>query len=613
MRGAIPALCVVVSLLAHAGGQIKVAILMQGSDFINVTVVPLFDVNQFDLGDVFISPCRAGTYNEARDSYCKDCSVCTAHQYEREDCIAVRNRVCLNCTICSEREQQICECNQRSQDCVTGDRVCLPLPPTSANISFDLTVSTSLSPLKERFLQEGLRTGFVLYLGEYLRHSPDSIVFMYLLKQGPRQYYTTFIVNDVYSLYTKGQVSQLTQAVVQAGLTSTFGIQSNTFSTVSQQRRRTMRRILQQQQTPIILNADRVESQCISLGACSQFFVMSHPDNPCESTCVSLPCPPGYTGIYGLCELCPNATFKSTHGNDSCTACPAGWRSDQGATNITQCWPPYTTPASTVTQQVTPSTASNYSSTHTPLFVIGSSPAPPGVGMTSGVQLPHGSTPTPVTPRSTGIQAPFMSSALATGQMSREPWMSSTRVGGIPAPATTPPPVDGGGWPPWWYWGGGVPGSTVPQQVITNNNYRIFNVTLVQKFFFSELNTGHAGTTQYIMVNEERDRWALTMVLALMVTGFLSIAAIGVRLFWLRPDHDASVGARTIVYETDDGKKVIPVPVRRPDPPPSPPHKDDSNPPPRHDPIAPRSRPFIPLGPYAPLYRRIPTEYDAPL
>ena len=316
--------------------EIQIAILMQGSDFINVSIVPAFDVNQFDLGDVFISPCRAGTYNEARDSFCKDCATCTSYQYERETCISIRNRVCANCTICTEREQEICQCSSRTPDCVTGDRVCLPLPPTSANITFDLSVSVQLPTLKERFLQEGLRTGFVLFLSEYLQHNPDSIVFLYLVKISPKTYMTTFIVNDVYSLYTKNQVSLLNQAIVQLGLTNTFGVQSNTFSTVSEQRRRRSRRLLQQQ--PITLFADSVTAQCISKGDCSRFFAMTNPTNPCQSECVSLPCPPGYTGIYGLCEICPNATFKSAEGNESCTSCPAGAFSDQGAVNMSQCW-----------------------------------------------------------------------------------------------------------------------------------------------------------------------------------------------------------------------------------------------------------------------------------
>lgn len=586
------------------------AILMQGSDFINITVVPLFDVNQFDLGDVFISPCRAGTYNEARDSYCKDCSVCTASQYEREECIAIRNRVCINCTVCTEREQQICECNQRSQDCVTGDRICLPLPPTSANISFDLSVSVALSPLKERFLQEGLRTGFILFLGDYLQHSPDSIVFMYLIKMGPRQYYTTFIVNDVYSLYTKGQVSRITQSVVQTGLTSTFGIQSNTFSTVSQQRRRAARRLLQQQQSPIILNADRVEAQCISVGACSQFFIMSHPENPCESTCVSLPCPPGYTGLYGLCELCPNATYKSTHGNDSCIPCPQGWGSEQGATNLTQCWPPYTTappPVSTPPlQYYTNASTTPPLPTSSALAIVGS------LSPSSTRVLPLTSSPVP-------SYTPAWSYSQSSPPV-------TTRVSGIPPPAL--PPTSTGlstttaaaeGWPPWWQWNGGW---TMPQQVITNNvntnnHYQIFNVTYVQKFFFPEWNTGHAGTVQYITINEERDEWALTMVGILMVTGLLSIAGIGARLFWVRK-RSGPPKAGTIVYEKEDGKKVIPLPIRRPEsppllplpPPPSRPDKpdrqEDETPAKRPRP-SPGFGPFVPLGPRALAYRRIPT------
>lgn len=586
-------------------GELKVAILMQGSDFINITVVPLFDVDQFDLGDVFISPCRAGTYNEARDSYCKDCTVCSSNQYEREECVSVRNRVCANCTTCTEREQQVCDCRQRSPECVTGDRVCLPLPPTSATISFNLTVNTQLSPLKERFLQEGLRTGFVLFLGEHLRHSSDSISFMYLSKRGPRHYFTAFTVDDMYSLYTKRQVEQITQAVVQYGLTNTFGIQSNTFSTVSNQRRR---RLLQQQPGPIELNVEGVDSQCNIEGDCPRFFAMSHPETPCESDCKSIPCPPGYTGFYGLCELCPNATYKETHGNDSCTACPAGFLSERGAMNSSQCTPPYTTPASVMVPATSTSTPNRDQHTTSGSLMVtvpisAATPSQP-LALTTSSQAIHSSTPAS---SSSGTRHITLSHPVTGLPVSTPPAY-------YPPPSSTTP-INGGGWPPWWAWGGGWTGSTAPPQVITNN-HQIFNVSFVQNFFLTEWNTGHAGTLQYITINEEREEWALTMVVILMMAGFLSIGAIGARLFWLRPMTGPVTDKSSIVYEKEDGKKVIPLPVRRPPPAPSPAPLPSMDPPPskerdRNYDKRPRPAivPFVPLGSHALVYRR--GQYDS--
>ena len=525
----------------------KIANLMQGSDFNNVSIVPKFDVNQFDLGDVFISPCRAGTYNEARDSFCKDCTVCQGYQYEREECIQVRNRVCVNCTICTEQEQQICQCNQRSPDCFTGDSVCLPLPPTSANITFDLSVSLRLSALKERFLQEGLRTGFVLFLSEYLQHPAESIVFMYLIKTSPTGYVTTFIVNDVYSLYTKSRVAQLTQSIVQTGLTSTFGVQSNTFSTVSEQRRR---RLLQAQTPPIILNADAVTTQCIIQGTCGRFFVMKDTESSCNTTCVSLPCPPGYTGFYGSCEMCPNATYKPSTGNESCTQCPVGALSDQGSTDVSQCWIPVPT---TTPPLVVPATSNAMTSGFHPRNSTTQITTTSGSASNLSVTLPARSSSVQVIPPTqTGIPPSTQPLTALSALTSSRPVDDHHSSPAVPTTAPSGGGGMGGVWPPSLY----------PQQVITNNNY-LFNVSFIQHYLMqvTEWNSGKAGTVQYIIINERRDEWAVTMVGILMVAGFFSLAAIGARVFFAvgRPNNSTATG-------TPQGKTIIPLPIILPKP-----------------------------------------------
>ena len=536
-RPLVGALCMYLLFLPIAHSEIKIAILMQGSDFINISVVPLFDVNQFDLGDVFISPCRAGTYNEARDSFCKDCSVCTSYQYERETCITVRNRVCLNCTLCTEREQELCQCSQRTADCVTGDRVCLPLPPTSANITFDLGVSAPLSALKQRFMVEGLHTGFVLFLSDYLQHSPDDIVLTTFIKVEPKMYFVTFIVNNVYSLFTKKQVQLISKETVQIGLTSTFGVQSNTFGTVTEQRRR---RLLQQQQpssSVILLSVSDVTAQCLSQGGCSRFFAMTNPQSPCDSDCVSVPCPPGFTGFYGLCELCPNATYKTLEGNESCTQCPLGSFSNQGSVALEDCWFPPTT----TTQGPTTSTHTAAPTTTPPLPVSGlttvvvpksTPPRTAGVGMSS-TSSSWLSTPRPplesVTSRSIGTT-------------SDQP-VSSARIINDSTPLQTFPSSGGGG----------------------VNNYYYFNVTYLKEYLLpSDWNTGRAGTVQYITINQSRDEWVLNMVGFLMVAGMLSIIAIGSRLLFVRGRGRGSFGGSNLNPPSSVPLRRIPLPIHLP-------------------------------------------------
>ena len=91
--------------------------------------------------------------------------------------------------------------------------------------------------------------------------------------------------------------------------------------------------------------------------------------------------------------------------------------------------------------------------------------------------------------------------------------------------------------------------------IITNN--RFFNVTYIQNYF-TEWNSGKAGTIQYIIINERRDEWALTMVGILMIAGLFSIVAIGIRVFFMvsRP-YSSSRQANG----TRSKRKEIPLPI----------------------------------------------------
>jgi len=538
-------------LLPPAMAEIKIAILMQGSDFINVSVVPTFDVAQFDLGDVFISPCRAGTYNEARDSYCKDCSICTSYQYEEYDCISTRNRVCPNCTICSDREQEICACQQRSSECLTGNRVCFPLPASTINITFDMTVSTQLSPLKERFLMEGLRTGFILFLADFLAHSPDSILLVYMQKTSSRVYFVNYLVNDVYSLITKRQAELLTQPVVQGGLTSTFGVQSNTFSTVSQQRRR----LLQAQPSqPITLTTGNVDASCVIVGGCGRFFNMSDSENPCDRKCNALPCPPGYEGILGQCTICPNATFKVSEGNATCTPCPKGAFSDEGSTSPDSCWVPTTTPKPTTT-----TTGAAPPTTTTPAAVVSESSAATNAGTAPKTTA---TTTTTTSQRQQTLLATSLlqTPAPTTGLPSTTASIPIVATSSIPPVTTTPAQ---GGW--------------LPSGLV--------NMTTINNFYYKYVwNSGHAGAVQYIIIQDSREQWALHMVVLLMVVGLLVISTIGARVFLAWPSRPAG-------YSRLAPRREIQLPIRLPDPESS--GSDDD----RHHPESKRKKEFFPLMP----------------
>lgn len=600
-------MCLLLSLQAMLGVQaeLKIAILMQGSDFINVSVVPVFDVNQFDLGDVYISPCRAGTYNEARDSYCKDCSVCSGDQYESVECIPVHNSVCSNCTVCTDHDQEVCTCGQRSGECLTGNRVCLPLPATAINLTFDLTVSSPLSSLKERFLQEGLRTGFVLYLSAYLQHPSEQFFLLSLVKKPPfpgTVYTATFVVNNVYSLFTKTRVTSLTQAVIQSGLTSTFGIQSNTFNTVT---RRRARRLLQNN---IDLLAGNVAAQCIRQGGCGTFFVMLYPEDPCKSVCEPIPCPEGYTGFLGLCEICPNATYKSSPGNGTCTPCPSEHTSDQGSTDASECF---------LASVIVPVSAPVITS----LLLSASTSA----SMLSGTALP--------TPTLTSIKSGVPSSTLAapshsSGAVTTVFWQGitssqspgsqtvSTNVATVlpPPPLSTtsssaePPP------PPPGY----------PSQPFYSLPFLAWN----QSFMW---NVGQSGNTQSVVVYESSGDWALLVVSVAMLVVLVLLGCAGVRLFLTPVHQDVYYYYNNTSYTKIKEGREIPIPIRRPSPSrptvlptpwkafPPPDHGDlphnDPSPQPQPPPpvVVPQRMPSFPWAPLPPPSVPLPVMPWAPL
>ena len=76
------------SFLSLGGGTLQIAIVMQGSDFINVTIVPNMDVRQYDLGDVFLSPCPSNTFSPGHEGVCRDCTACTSYQYDSLPCVS---------------------------------------------------------------------------------------------------------------------------------------------------------------------------------------------------------------------------------------------------------------------------------------------------------------------------------------------------------------------------------------------------------------------------------------------------------------------------------------------------------------------------------------------
>ena len=331
------------------GSSLQVAILMQGSDFIDVNQVPTMGVSQLDLGDVYLSPCRAGSFSADHGGVCHECNVCGEEEYQTADCLTYQDRACGNCTACTERQVEICPCGNTTDACYIGNRVCQPLASMTVTLSFNVYADKALTVLQQRFLEQGLATGFVVYLGSLLQQPLENIQIQPVVPQSRSVFRVTYVLTDVYRLDALATLGSWSDRLIQSGLAVTFGQGSNTFAT--------RRRLLAS--APFLMGNGSGIS-CMPETTCGQFFstVLTVSGSCTVATCTALPCPAGYTGDFGLCTPCPNATYKAVNGSDACTACPAGFTSNMMATSQGQCRllvVPTTTSARATTSQASSS------------------------------------------------------------------------------------------------------------------------------------------------------------------------------------------------------------------------------------------------------------------
>jgi len=298
-------------------------------------VVPTFQVNQFDLGDVFLSPCRAGTFSADHSGVCHDCSTCGQEQFATAECKPIQDTTCQNCTECTDRQMEVCPCGNTTDTCYLGDRVCLPLVSMTVNLSFSVTAAKPLNILQQRFLQQAMGTGFIVFLAGYIPLPIENIQLLGVTVRSLQSFGVTYILSDVYRPEALGRLRGMSDAVIQSGLADTFGVNSNTFAT--------RRRLLA---TGILLTTSDSAVSCAATTDCGPFFLSVPGNQSCTVDCVAQPCPPGFVGDFGRCSPCLNATFKPTTGTDGCTACPVGFTSDMAAVSVGDCRP---LPATVVT------------------------------------------------------------------------------------------------------------------------------------------------------------------------------------------------------------------------------------------------------------------------
>jgi len=461
-----------------------------------------------DLGDVYLSPCRAGAFSADHGGVCHECSVCGEEQYQTADCLSYQDRACGNCTACTEREAEICSCGNMSDVCYIGDRVCHPLPSMNVTLSFNVNADKALNVMQQRFLEQSMATGFVLYLGSLLQQPLDNIEVRPVVSLSRSMFRVTYLLSDVYRLAALATLGSWSDNLIQNGLAATFGQGSNTFAT---RRRRLL------VDTPFLMASGSGVS-CLPATTCGQFFLttLTVSGSCTVATCTALPCPVGYTGDFGLCTPCPNATYKAVNGSDPCLACPSGFTSDAMATSQGQCRPleaPVTTIArSGVSQASTSRPVGSSSGPHAP--VTSSQPPPVPAPPSTPVPAPTSPGPPPPAPTSPGPPPPAptspgppppvpMSTGPSPGLTSPLPPIPAPTSPGQPMPVPTspppsppapppppPPPAQGGG----------------ETYIVTHNE-------------------------RSIMINyQESDSWAMAIMGAVFVCGSVLVLALWSRL-----------------------------------------------------------------------------------
>ena len=311
------------------------------------------DFSSMDNSDLFVAMCLPGTFSPDHEGVCHDCVKCQANQYEKLACIPTRDRACANCTVCGTHDIELCQCSIKTDQCVTGDRVCVKVPPTVVNLVVDFTSNGVLTTKQQNFVRSGLIVGYTDWLSLQFDVEPETVELVDFTKVGPINYKAYFRFNEVYGEAKVRAIQSQSYDFFQGGIYYTFGGGARRRRLLeadpSPAGRRLLeqdflqagRRILQAQGGvgTTLLTAGGVSSSCDVNTTCTEPFTAFQFNNgtTCSGMCMPIPCPPGYTGGPKDCRLCEPGTFKNTSGYTSCEPCPADYTSPTGSNSSEAC------------------------------------------------------------------------------------------------------------------------------------------------------------------------------------------------------------------------------------------------------------------------------------
>jgi len=395
-----------------------------------------------DNSDLFVAMCLPGTFSPDNEGICHDCVKCIANQYEKIACIPTRDRTCANCTVCGTHDIELCQCAIKTSQCITGDRICLKVPPTSVNLNVDFSTGVVLTSRQLAFVKAGLAAGFTEWLAVQFDVDVDTVELVDVVRFDPTNFQARFRFNEVYGAAKVNRILGQPHSFYQGGFAYTFGVPGA--------RRR---RLLQVAANEYYINANGASGSCDVNTTCSQeFYEWVYDENStCTGKCMPVLCPPGYGGYATNCQPCEPGTFKAETGYGDCEECPAGHTSPTGSNSSDACYPSEVTSAGEAASSTNTSSGSQASSETLQSFAqqasseTGSTPSPQPSQPASSTTP---SSTSPSTPPTTSSRAtsPSTSAGSQGSSAASSPQSSHAQETAAPPPTTAPSPPPP---PPW--------------------------------------------------------------------------------------------------------------------------------------------------------------------
>jgi hypothetical protein len=408
--------------------DVDVVVNLEGADIVIPDAVQkvqgFLDIFTMDNSDLFVAMCLPGTFSPNNEGICHDCIKCLANQYETLECIPTRDRTCANCTFCGTHDIELCQCAVKTDQCVTGDRVCVKVPPTVVNLIVDFTSNGVLTTKQQIFIRSGLAVGYTDWLASQFDVPSESVELTDFVKTGATTYKAYFRFAEVYGEAKIIRIQTQSEEFFQGGIFYTFGGGS---------RRRLLefrsgtasRRLLQSGVGTNYLTANGVSTSCEVDTNCTEPFTEFKFANgsTCTGSCMPVPCPPGYSGGPKNCQLCPPGTFKNDSGYHPCNPCPAGFTSPIGSNSSEAC-------------SLVPTTASEEA---TQVSMTTASPLQSSSAMTTTSTSTSSAASSSLTPPASQLATASPTPSSSPGQPASLAASSSTPA--ATSPASSPPPA----------------------------------------------------------------------------------------------------------------------------------------------------------------------------